>query len=152
MRVELHRPPKPEESQKNSKFFNGKTIHYRGFEPRTSGLTVGSLNHCTIGSVFIHTKQKNKKWNLMNCCLKIFTVTHIFEWIFIWQRKFHNLFHIWYGSFNAVTNSFSFMKLCKILQIFHIIYDFLSNFCTHRHNFIYTFILLSLILWLEMSI
>jgi hypothetical protein len=39
---------KPEESQKNSNF-NGKTIPYPGFEPGTSGLAVGSHNHCTIG-------------------------------------------------------------------------------------------------------
>jgi hypothetical protein len=48
--VELYRPPKPEVSQKSSKFFNGKSIPYPGFEPRTSGLAVGSLNHCTIES------------------------------------------------------------------------------------------------------
>jgi hypothetical protein len=40
MSVELHRPPKPEESQKNSKFFYGKTIPYPGLEPRTPGLAV----------------------------------------------------------------------------------------------------------------
>jgi hypothetical protein len=51
MSVEIHRPPKTEESQKNSKNFNGKTIPYPGLESRTSGLAVGSLNHCTIGSV-----------------------------------------------------------------------------------------------------
>jgi hypothetical protein len=50
MSVKLNRPPKPEESQKNSNF-NGKTIPYPGFEPGTSGLAVGSHNHCTIGSV-----------------------------------------------------------------------------------------------------
>jgi hypothetical protein len=52
MSVELHCPPKPEENQKNSKFFNGKnhTFH-SGFEPGTSELAIGSLNHCTIGSV-----------------------------------------------------------------------------------------------------
>jgi hypothetical protein len=50
MSVNLNRPGKPEESQKNSNF-NGKTIPYPGFEPRTSGLAVGSHNHCTIGSV-----------------------------------------------------------------------------------------------------
>jgi hypothetical protein len=44
----VHRPPKPEGSQKFSK---EKTIPYPGFEPKTSGLAVGSLNHCTIGSV-----------------------------------------------------------------------------------------------------
>jgi hypothetical protein len=47
MSVKLNRPPKPEESQKNSNF-NGKTIPYPGFEPGTSGLAVGSDNHCTI--------------------------------------------------------------------------------------------------------
>jgi hypothetical protein len=50
MSVKLNRPPKPEESQKNSNF-NGKTIPYPGFEPGTSGLAVGSHNHCTIGLV-----------------------------------------------------------------------------------------------------
>jgi hypothetical protein len=40
MSVKLNRPPKPEESQKNSNF-NGKTIPYPGFEPGTSGLAVG---------------------------------------------------------------------------------------------------------------
>jgi hypothetical protein len=52
MRVKLNRPPKPEESQKDSNF-NGKTIPHLGFEPGTSGLAVGSHNHCTIwvGSV-----------------------------------------------------------------------------------------------------
>jgi hypothetical protein len=39
MSVKLNRPPKPEESQKNSNF-NGKTIPYLGFEPGTSGLAV----------------------------------------------------------------------------------------------------------------
>jgi hypothetical protein len=47
MSVKLNRPPKPEESQKNSNF-NGKTIPYPGFEPGTSGLAVGRHNHCTI--------------------------------------------------------------------------------------------------------
>jgi hypothetical protein len=47
MSVKLNRPPKPEESQKKSNF-NGKTIPYPGFEPGTSGLAVGSHNHCTI--------------------------------------------------------------------------------------------------------
>jgi hypothetical protein len=47
MSVKLNRPPKPEESQKNSNF-NGKTMPYPGFEPGTSGLAVGSHNHCTI--------------------------------------------------------------------------------------------------------
>jgi hypothetical protein len=50
MSVKLNRPPKPEESQKNSNF-NGKTIPYPGFAPGTYGLAVGSHNHCTIGSV-----------------------------------------------------------------------------------------------------
>jgi hypothetical protein len=54
MSVELHRPRKPEKVRKIQKFsLNGKTIPYPRFEPRTSGLAVGSLNHCTIGSVFI---------------------------------------------------------------------------------------------------
>jgi hypothetical protein len=44
MSVKLNRPPKPEESQKDSNF-NGKTIPYLGLEPRTS---VGSHNHCII--------------------------------------------------------------------------------------------------------
>jgi hypothetical protein len=47
MSVKLNRPPKPEESQKNSNF-NEKTIPYPGFEPGTSGIAVGSHNHCTI--------------------------------------------------------------------------------------------------------
>jgi hypothetical protein len=47
MSVKLNRPPKPEESQKNSSF-NEKTIPYPGFEPGTSELAVGSHNHCTI--------------------------------------------------------------------------------------------------------
>jgi hypothetical protein len=47
MSVKLNRPPKPEESQKNSNF-NGKTKPYPRFEPGTSGLAVGSHNHCTI--------------------------------------------------------------------------------------------------------
>jgi hypothetical protein len=41
MSVELYRPPKPEESQKNSKIFNGKNHTLPGI--RTSGLAVGSL-------------------------------------------------------------------------------------------------------------
>jgi hypothetical protein len=41
-------PPKPEETHKNSNF-NGKTIHYPGFEPGTSGLAVGCYIFCTIG-------------------------------------------------------------------------------------------------------
>jgi hypothetical protein len=47
MSVKLNRPPKPEESQKDLNF-NGKTIPYPGFKPGTSGLAVGSHNHCTI--------------------------------------------------------------------------------------------------------
>jgi hypothetical protein len=47
MSVKLNRPPKAEESEKNSNF-NGKTIPYSGFEPGTSGLAVGRHNHCTI--------------------------------------------------------------------------------------------------------
>jgi hypothetical protein len=47
MSVKHNRPRKPEESQKDSNF-NGKTIPYPGFEPGTSGLAVGSHNHCTI--------------------------------------------------------------------------------------------------------
>jgi hypothetical protein len=50
MRVKLNRPPKPEESQKNSSF-NGKPIHYPRYEPETSRLAHGSHNLCTIGSV-----------------------------------------------------------------------------------------------------
>jgi hypothetical protein len=50
MSVKLNRSPKPEESHKNSNS-NGKTIPFPGFEPGTSGLAVGSHNHCTIGSV-----------------------------------------------------------------------------------------------------
>jgi hypothetical protein len=50
MSVTLYRPPKPEESQKNLNF-NGKTIPSPGFNPGTSGLAVGSHNHCTIRSV-----------------------------------------------------------------------------------------------------
>jgi hypothetical protein len=51
MSVKLNRPPKPEESQKNSNFSTAKTIPY--LEPKTSGLAVGSLNHCTIGSTSV---------------------------------------------------------------------------------------------------
>jgi hypothetical protein len=62
MSVKLNRPPKPEESQKNSNF-NGKTIPYPGFEPGTSGLAVGSHNHCTIwvglGRVDTRTAKKS---------------------------------------------------------------------------------------------
>jgi hypothetical protein len=47
MSVKLNRPPKPEENQKDSNF-NGKFIPYPGFKPGTSGLAVGSHNHCTI--------------------------------------------------------------------------------------------------------
>jgi hypothetical protein len=47
MSVKLNRPLKPVESQKDSNF-NGKTIPYPEFEPGTSGLAVGSNNHCTI--------------------------------------------------------------------------------------------------------
>jgi hypothetical protein len=47
MSVKLNRSHKREESQKDSNF-NGKTIPYPGFEPGTSGLAVGSHNHCTI--------------------------------------------------------------------------------------------------------
>jgi hypothetical protein len=47
MSVKLNRPPKPEESQEDSNF-NGKAIPYPGLEPGTSGLAVGSHNHCTI--------------------------------------------------------------------------------------------------------
>jgi hypothetical protein len=45
MSVKLNCPPKPEESQKNLNF-NGKIIPYPGLEPGTSGLAVGSHNHC----------------------------------------------------------------------------------------------------------
>jgi hypothetical protein len=55
MSVKLNRPPKPEESQKDSNI-NGKTIPYPGFEPGTSGLAVGSHNHCTIWVGLIHHK------------------------------------------------------------------------------------------------
>jgi hypothetical protein len=48
MSVNLNHPPKPEKSHQNSNF-NEKTIPYPGFEPGTSGLAVGSHNHCTIG-------------------------------------------------------------------------------------------------------
>jgi hypothetical protein len=48
MNIKLNRPPKPEESQKDSNFNGGKTIPYRGFEPGTSGLAVSNHNHCTI--------------------------------------------------------------------------------------------------------
>jgi hypothetical protein len=47
MSVKINPLRKPEESQKDSKF-NGKTILYPGFKPGTSGLAVGSHNHCTI--------------------------------------------------------------------------------------------------------
>jgi hypothetical protein len=50
MSVKLNCPPKPEKNKKNSNF-NGKIISYSGFEvePETSGLAVGSDNHCTVG-------------------------------------------------------------------------------------------------------
>jgi hypothetical protein len=50
MSVKLNRPPKPEESQKDSNF-NGKTIPYPGFEPGTSGLAVGSQTTAPFGSI-----------------------------------------------------------------------------------------------------
>jgi hypothetical protein len=51
MSVKLNRPPKPEESQKDSKF-NGKTISHLGFEPGTLGLAVGShIATASFGSV-----------------------------------------------------------------------------------------------------
>jgi hypothetical protein len=53
MSVKLNRPPKLEESQKNSNF-NGKIIPYPGFEPGTSGLAVGSHNQCTIWLVMLY--------------------------------------------------------------------------------------------------
>jgi hypothetical protein len=52
MSVKLNRPPKPEESHKNSNF-NGKAILYTGFECGTSGLADGNHNHRTIGSVIV---------------------------------------------------------------------------------------------------
>jgi hypothetical protein len=61
MSVKLNRPPKPEESQKNSNF-NGKTIPYPGFEPGTSGLAVGRHNHCTIWVGQILNLIKLKIW------------------------------------------------------------------------------------------
>jgi hypothetical protein len=39
--------------RKIQKISKEKTIPYPGFEPRTSGLAVGSLNHCTIGLVMV---------------------------------------------------------------------------------------------------
>jgi hypothetical protein len=47
MSVKLNRPPKPEESQKDSNF-NGKTIPYPELEPGTSGLAVGSHNQLSV--------------------------------------------------------------------------------------------------------
>jgi hypothetical protein len=48
MSAKLNRPPKPEESQKDSNF-NGKTILYPGFEPRTFELAV--ITTAPFGSV-----------------------------------------------------------------------------------------------------
>jgi hypothetical protein len=63
MSVELYRPPKPEENRKNS---TEKTIPYPGFKPRTSGLAVGSLNHCTIGRIgFCNLPYKRSKRGLL---------------------------------------------------------------------------------------
>jgi hypothetical protein len=47
MSVELHCPPEPEESQKNS---TEKNIPYPEFEPITSGLALGILNryYCVV--------------------------------------------------------------------------------------------------------
>jgi hypothetical protein len=90
MSVKLNRPPKPEESQKDSNF-NGKTIPYPGFEPGTSGLAVGSHNHCTIwvgqydtiiiNQVYVGMSELNVPTKLMHltkatltivmCCVKI---------------------------------------------------------------------------------
>jgi hypothetical protein len=67
--VQTKSSPKPEESQKDSNF-NRKTIPYPGFEPGTSGLAVGSHNHCIIWvscpaglkkTYFQKLKKKNKK-------------------------------------------------------------------------------------------
>jgi hypothetical protein len=41
----IHRPARPEKSQKIQKISKGKS---QGLEPRTSGLAVGILSHCTI--------------------------------------------------------------------------------------------------------
>jgi hypothetical protein len=54
MSVKLNRPPKPEESQKNSNF-NEKTIPYPGFKPGTSGLAVGSHNKRNV-KILQHTQ------------------------------------------------------------------------------------------------
>jgi hypothetical protein len=60
MSVKLNRPRKPDESQKDSNF-TGKTINYPGFEPGTSGLAVGSHNHCTIWV------GQHETWKKMTC-------------------------------------------------------------------------------------
>jgi hypothetical protein len=39
-----------------------KTISYPGSEPRSSGLAVGSLNYCTIGSVEINQTKNNNEF------------------------------------------------------------------------------------------
>jgi hypothetical protein len=51
MSVKLNRPPKPEESQKDSKIQTSteKTIPYPGFEPGTSGLAVSSHTTAPLG-------------------------------------------------------------------------------------------------------
>jgi hypothetical protein len=53
--VELHRLPKPRKLKKSKK---SKIQKKSGFEPRTFGLAVGSLNHCT-GSDAVARSHKN---------------------------------------------------------------------------------------------
>jgi hypothetical protein len=92
MSVKLNRPPKPEESQKNSNF-NRKTIPYPGFEPGTSGLAVGRHNHCTIwvGLVIVR-KTENK------------TLVCVRGEFFISNDIFLLYFELEFASNNAVTS------------------------------------------------
>jgi hypothetical protein len=40
-------------AERNAFIFGKKNILYPEFEPRTSGISVGSLKHCIIGSVYV---------------------------------------------------------------------------------------------------
>jgi hypothetical protein len=51
MSVELHRPHKPEENQKNFKFFNGKNHTLPGIRTQNLCLAVGSLVLIYLDSV-----------------------------------------------------------------------------------------------------
>jgi hypothetical protein len=51
MSIKLNRPLGPEENNKKNQTSAEKTILYSGFEPRTSGETVGSHNHSIIRSI-----------------------------------------------------------------------------------------------------